>query len=82
MRTTNDVLIGVLKPSAKLKDEICEMADVHLRFISINGTLNLYGIKPYAVIHNISPLSADMDAEEGEKKKKKGYHKLKFTPLV
>ena len=74
VRTTNDVLIGILKPSAKLKNEICEMADVHLRFISINGTLNLYGVKPHTVIYNISPLPVS------EKEKK--YHQLKFVPFV
>ncbi|RZN43885.1 MAG: hypothetical protein EFT35_00890 [Methanophagales archaeon ANME-1-THS] len=74
MRTTNDVLIGVLKPSAKLKNEICEMADVHLRFIPLNGTLNLYGVKPHTVIYNISPLP--------HRKEEEGYHQLKFIPFV
>lgn len=80
VRTTNDVLIGVLKPSVKLRDEICEMADVHLRFISINGTLNIYGVKPYTVIYNISPLPSRVHAEGGERAE--GYHQLKLTPLV
>ncbi|MBE0516089.1 MAG: hypothetical protein IBX41_01690 [Methanophagales archaeon] len=77
-RTTNDVLVGVLKPSAKLKNEICEMADVHLRFIPLNGTLNLYGVKPHTVIYNIAPLRVDAGEEKGEE----GYHQLKFTPFV
>jgi KaiC/GvpD/RAD55 family RecA-like ATPase len=77
VRTTNDVLVGVLKPSAKLKNEICEMADVHLRFIPLNGTLNLYGVKPHTVIYNIAPLHGG----EGEGKEE-GYHQLKFTPFV
>lgn len=75
VRTTNDVLIGVLKPSAKLKNEICEMADVHLRFIPLNGTLNLYGVKPHTVIYNISPSTA-------RPKENEGYHQLTFTPFV
>lgn len=75
IRTTNDVLVGVLKPSAKLKTEICEMADVHLRFIPLNGTLSLYGVKPHTVIYNISPLL-------GESKDEVGYHQLKLTPFV
>ncbi len=72
VRGTNDVLVGVLKPSAKLKNEICEMADVHLRFIPINGTLNLYGIKPHTALYNISlaPLA------------EKEYHELEFTPFM
>ena len=74
VRTTKDVLIGVLKPSAKLKNEICEMADVHLRFIPLNGTLNLYGVKPHTVIYNISPAP--------QRKEEEGYHQLKFTPFV
>ena len=78
VRTTNDVLVGVLKPSVKLKNEICEMADVHLRFIPLNGTLNLYGIKPNTVIYNIAPLHGG----EGEGKEEEGYHQLKFTPFV
>jgi len=75
MKTTNDVLIGVLKPSAKLKNEICEMADVHLRFIPLNGTLCLYGVKPHTVIYNISPSPPQSKEEEG-------YQQLKFTPYV
>ena len=75
MRTTNDVLIGVLKPSAKLRNEICEMADVHLRFIPHNGTLSLYGVKPHTVVYNISPSPPQSKEEEG-------YHRLKFTPYV
>jgi hypothetical protein len=67
--------VGVLKPSAKLKTEICEMADVHLRFIPLNGTLSLYGVKPHTVIYNISPLL-------GESKDEVGYHQLKLTPFV
>lgn len=78
VRTTNDALVGVLKPSAKLKNEIYEMADVHLRFIPLNGTLNLYGVKPHTVICNISPLSVDAGKGKGEE----GYHQLKFTPFV
>jgi len=74
-RTTNDVLIGVLKPSAKLKNEICEMADVHLRFMPLNGTLSLYGVKPHTVIYNISPSPPQSKEEEG-------YQQLKFTPYV
>lgn len=74
VRATNDVLIGVLKPSAKLKNEICEMADVHLRLIPINGTLNLYGIKPHTALYNIS--TAPLAETEKE------YHELKFTPFV
>jgi len=75
MKTTNDVLIGVLKPSAKLKNEICEMADVHLRFMPLNGTLSLYGVKPHTVIYNISPSPPQSKEEEG-------YQQLKFTPYV
>ena len=78
VRTTKDVLIGVLKPSAKLKNEICEMADVHLRFIPINGTLNIYGIKPHTALYNISPLPS----REGAGEKKEEDHQLKFTPFV
>jgi KaiC/GvpD/RAD55 family RecA-like ATPase len=78
VRTTNDVLVGVLKPSVKLKNEICEMADVHLRFIPLNGTLNLYGVKPHTVIYNIAPMRVDAGEEKGEE----GYHQLKFTPFV
>ena len=74
VRTTNDVLVGVLKPSAKLKNEICELADLHLRFVPLDGTLNFYGVKPHTVLYNISPLSL---AEE-----EKEYHQLKLTPLV
>ncbi|MBN1761956.1 MAG: hypothetical protein JW878_02590 [Methanomicrobia archaeon] len=80
IRTTNDVLVGVLKPSAKLKNEICEMADIHLRFISINGTLNLYGVKPYTAINNISPAPPHTDV--GEENGENRYHQLKFTPLM
>ncbi len=76
VRTTEDVLIGVLKPSAKLKTEIRELADIHLRFIPLNGTLNFYGVKPHTVIYNISPLPSRMDAAEEE------YHQLKLTPFV
>lgn len=86
VRTTNDILIGVLNPSVKLKDEICEMADVHLRFISINGTLNLYGVKPYTVLYNISPSHSRVDAGKrrgkGKGKEEGEYHQLKFTPFV
>ncbi len=71
VRTTNDVLIGVLKPSAKLKAEIREMADVHLRFIPLSGTINVYGVKPHTLLYNISRIPAD-----GE------YHQLKFTPFL
>jgi len=78
VRTTKDVLIGVLKPSAKLKNELCEMADVHLRFIPINGTLNIYGIKPHTALYNISPLPS----REGAGEKKEEDHQLKFTPFV
>ncbi|MGB2841190.1 MAG: gas vesicle protein GvpD P-loop domain-containing protein [Halobacteriota archaeon] len=78
VRTTKDVLIGVLKPSAKLKNELCEMADVHLRFIPINGTLNIYGIKPHTALYNISPLPS----REGAGEKKEENHQLKFTPFV
>jgi len=78
VRTTKDVLIGVLKPSAKLKNELCEMADVHLRFIPINGTLNIYGIKPHTALYNISPLPS----REGAGGKKEEDHQLKFTPFV
>ncbi len=74
VRTTDDVLIGVLKPSAKLKSEIRELADVHLRFIPINGTLNFYGVKPHTVIYNISP--SPSPAGGGE------YHQLRLTPFV
>lgn len=78
VRTTKDVLIGVLKPSAKLKNELCEMADVHLRFIPINGTLNIYGITPHTALYNISPLPS----REGAEGKKEEDHQLKFTPFV
>ena len=70
VRTTEDVLIFVSKPSAKLKNEIRELADVHLRFIPINGTLNFYGVKPHTVIYNISPSPTE------------GYHQLKLTPFL
>ncbi len=76
VKTTEDVLIGVLKPSAKLKSEIRELADVHLRFIPINGTLNFYGVKPHTVIYNISPLASPGSTGEVE------YHQLKLTPFV
>jgi len=83
MRTTNDVLVGVLKPSTKLKNEICEMADVHLRFIPINGTLNIYGVKPYTVLHNISSLPAAGEGKgTGKGKEEGGYHQLNFAPFV
>lgn len=72
VKATNDVLVGILTPSAKLKNEMCEMADVHLRLIPINGTLNLYGIKPHTALYNISPMPL---AE-------KEYHELVFTPFV
>lgn len=78
VRTTEDVLIGVLKPSAKLKNEICELADVHLRFFPINGTLNVYGVKPHTVIYNVSPLPSRVGAMEGEE----GHHQLRLTPFV
>jgi KaiC/GvpD/RAD55 family RecA-like ATPase len=80
VRTTEDVFIGILKPSVKLKDEICEMADIHLRFISLNGTLNLYGVKPYTSIYNISPLPPRVGATAGEVEE--GYHQLKLTPFA
>jgi len=82
VRTTEDVLIGVLKPSAKLKNEIRELADVHLRFIPINGTLNVYGVKPHTVIYNISPLPLRVGAAGEGKEKEEEYHQLKLTPLV
>ncbi len=72
IRTTEDVLIGILKPSTKLKNEIREMADVHLRFVPISGTINVYGIKPYTILYNIAPMSTN-NAE---------YHQLKFTPFL
>ncbi|MBA7552419.1 hypothetical protein ES705_44980 [subsurface metagenome] len=78
VRTTKDVFVGVLKPSMKLKDEICEMGDVHLRVIPINGTLNIYGIKPHTALYNISPLPS----HEGAGEKKEEDHQLKFTPFV
>jgi KaiC/GvpD/RAD55 family RecA-like ATPase len=80
VRTTEDILIGVLKPSAKLKNEIRELADVHLRFISLNGTLNFYGVKPHTVIYNVSPLPSRVGAGEG--KEEDGHHQLKLTPFV
>jgi KaiC/GvpD/RAD55 family RecA-like ATPase len=73
VRATNDILIGVLKPSAKLKNEIREMADVHIRFIPINGTVNVYGVKPHTVIYNVS------SSREGEEE---GPQRLKLTPFV
>ncbi len=73
VRTKDDLLIGILRPSAKLKNEIREMADIHLRFIPISGTINLYGIKPYTILYNISPLSANAGGE---------YHQLKLTPFL
>ncbi|MHC1610400.1 MAG: ATPase domain-containing protein [Candidatus Methanospirareceae archaeon] len=78
VRTTEDVLIGVLKPSVKLKSEICELADLHLRFISLNGTLNLYGVKPYTPLYNVSPSPSSEGAGEVEE----GYHELKLIPFV
>ncbi|MHC1635798.1 MAG: ATPase domain-containing protein [Candidatus Methanospirareceae archaeon] len=80
IRTTEDVLIGVLEPSTKLKGEIREMADVHLRFIPINGTLNVYGVKPHTVIYNISSSMESMPAASREKEEQ--YHTLKLTPLI
>jgi len=71
VRTTNDVLIGVLRQSAKLKNEIREMADVHLRFIPLSGTINVYGVKPHTLLYNISPLPI-----------KGGYHELALTPFL
>ena len=82
VRTTEDVLIGVLKPSAKLKNEIRELADIHLRFIPINGTLNVYGVKPHTVIYNISPLPSRVGAAGEGKEEEEEYHQLKLTPLV
>ena len=73
VRTKDDLLIGILRPSAKLKNEIREMADIHLRFIPISGTINLYGIKPYTILYNISPLSSNAGGE---------YHQLKLTPFL
>lgn len=73
VRTTDDVLIGVLKPSAKLKNEIREMADIHLKFIPINGTINVYGVKPHTLLYNIASLSVTA---------KKEYHQLKLTPFL
>ena len=81
VRTTEDVLICVLKPSAKLKNEIRELADVHLRFIPINGMLNFYGVKPHTVICNISHLPSRVGAA-GEGKEEEGHHQLKLTPFV
>lgn len=71
VRTTEDVLIGVSKPSARLKNEIRELADLHLRFFPINGTLNFYGVKPHTVIYNVSSSRA-----------REGHHQLKLTPIV
>jgi len=73
VRTTNDVFIGVLKPSAKLKSEIREMADVHLRFLPISGTINVYGVKPYTLLYNISPSSPTAKGEQ---------HQLNLTPFL
>lgn len=75
-----DLLIGILKPSARLKNEICEMADIHLRLVPINDTLNLYGVKPYTVIYNISPVEEAEEAEEAEEENQ--YHQLKLTPYL
>jgi len=72
VRTTNDVLVGVLKPSARLKNEIRELADLHLRFVPLEGTLNFYGVKPYTVLYNVSLLPL----AEPE------YQQLKLTPIV
>ena len=73
VRTTDDVLIGVLKPSVKLKNEIREMADLHLRFIPITGTINVYGVKPSTLLYNISLPSVTEQKE---------YHQLNLTPFL
>lgn len=71
VRTTDDVFIGILKPSTKLKNEIREMANVHLRFIPLSGTINVYGVKPHTILYNISSLSPTGV-----------YHQLTLTPYL
>jgi hypothetical protein len=86
LKETNNVLLGISKPSTKLKNEIREMADVHLKIMSIDGTLNLCGTKPYTIIYNISPSPSLPLGAEGEGKGKEGdeyqYQQLKLMPFV
>lgn len=41
-----DIGIGMLLPGTEIKDQIVNMASTHIKIVSINNTLCLYGIEP------------------------------------
>ncbi len=50
-----DIGIGILLPGSELKDQIVNMASTHVKVVSINNTLCIYGIEPKTNIYAIEP---------------------------
>jgi hypothetical protein len=70
LKEANDLVIGISKPSVIIKEDINEMADVHIKLLLIDGAFYIY-MKPKMMMHNISPVESS-----------DGYHTLKITPFV
>ncbi len=50
-----DIGIGILLPGSEIKDQIVNMASTHVKVVSINNTLCIYGIEPKTNIYAIEP---------------------------
>lgn len=52
---SKDIGIGLLLPGSEIKDQIVNMASTHVKVVSINNTLCIYGIEPKTNMYAIEP---------------------------
>lgn len=70
IRRNKDIFVGILIPTDKSTDKLSNVAHIHLKIENIDGSVVLYGEKPYT---ELFALSFDVS---------KGYPKARLTPIV
>lgn len=54
LRRSRDILIGHVSPMTKSTQKLANMAHVHLKVQNVNGSILLFGQKPYTELFNLS----------------------------
>lgn len=70
VRRSKDLFIGHVSPMTKSTQKLANLAHIHLRVQNVNGSILLYGQKPYTELFNLSLTYAG------------GVPKIVLTPIV
>ncbi len=70
IKSNGDLGIAVTKPGLKSKQELANIASIHLKILNINGFTVFYGVQPITELY-----ATNIDVS-------RGYPKIKLTPIV